>query len=72
MASTVTLATFPLPDRGETYWQVHVNGMPMIRETTDQAQATAAFERVCAELSTHGRRVARRFWDGFNVQETSL
>ena len=72
MAVTVTLATFPLPDRDETYWQVNVGGMPVIRETTDQQRATAAFERVCAEQSTHGRRVERRFWDGFNAQETAL
>lgn len=69
---TVTLATFPLPDRDETYWTVNVGGMPAIRETTSQEAATAAFERIAAELSTHGRKVKRMFWDGYNAQETAL
>lgn len=69
---TVTLATFPLPDRTETYWTVNVGGMPAIRETTSQTDATAAFHRIAAELSTHGRKVSRRFWDGYNAQETIL
>ena len=68
----VTLSTFPLPDRDDTYWQVLVGGSPVIRETTSQADATAAFERVCAEMSTHGRTVRRMFWDGYNKQETAL
>lgn len=68
----VTLSTFPLPDRDETYWAVLVNGSPTIRETTSQTDATRAFERVTAELSTHGRTVTRAFWDGFNAQETAL
>ena len=70
--TTVTLATFPLPDRDETYWQVHVNGSPVIRETTSQDYARAAFERVSAEMATHGRRIVRTFWDGYNAQETPL
>jgi len=69
---TVTLATFPLPDRDDTYWQVHVGGMPAIRETTSQEAAKASFERICAEQSTHGRKVRRMFWDGYNAQETAL
>lgn len=69
---TVTLATFPLPDRDETYWQVNVGGMPAIRETTSQEDATRAFERICGELSTHGRTVRRMFWDGYSAQETTL
>lgn len=69
----VTLSTFPLPDRDETYWTVLVGGFgPVIRETTSQADATRAFERVSAELSTHGRTVTRAFWDGYNSQETAL
>ena len=72
-AKTVTLATFPLPNRDECYWQVSISGAgPATRETTSQTDATASFERVCAELSTHGRTVARKFWDGFNAQETTL
>jgi hypothetical protein len=69
---TVTLSTFPLPDRTETYWQVNVGGMPAIRETTSQADATRAFERIAREQSTHGRKVRRVFWDGYNAQETVL
>lgn len=69
---TVTLSTFPLPDRDDTYWQVMVGGMPVIRETTSQADATAAFERTCADMATHGRTVRRTFWDGYNAQETTL
>jgi hypothetical protein len=72
MARTVTLATFPLPDRDEPYWQVNVAGMPAIRETTSQTDATRAFERICAEQSTHGCKVERRFWDGYNGVETTL
>lgn len=73
MPNTVTLATFPLPSSDETYWQVSVQGSgPVIRETTDQVAATASFNRVCRELSTHGRTVTRMFWDGFNAQETAL
>lgn len=71
--STVTLATFPLPDSDETYWQVSVQGTgPVTRETTSQVDATASFKRVCRELSTHGRTVTRMFWDGFNAQGTAL
>ena len=70
--TTVTLATFPLPDRDGPYWQVHIGGMPAIRETTSQDDATRAFERIAAEQSTHGRKVRRMFWDGYNAQETAL
>jgi hypothetical protein len=72
MPVTVTLATFPLPDRAEPYWQVNVGGMPVIRETTSQADAAAAFERTVRDMSAHGRQVVRMFWDGFNAQETAL
>ena len=71
--TTITLATFPLPDRTETYWQVNVSGFgPVSRETTSQDDARATFDRVCAEQSQHGRKIERRFWDGYNGQETVL
>lgn len=69
---TVTLSTYPLPDRTETYWQVMVDELPVTRETVSQSDAAASFERICAELSTRGRTVRRIFWDGYNLQETTL
>ena len=81
-AHTVTLATFPhgagctcgpcqtMPDA--VYWTVNVGGMPVIRETVSQADATAAFERTVRDMSTGGRTVRRMFWDGYNAQETAL
>ena len=71
-ARKLTLATFPLPEREETYWQVSIDGMPAIRETTSQEDATAAFARIGTELTTHGRTITRTFWDSFNAQETIL
>lgn len=73
MTRTVTLATFPLPDRGECYWQVTLKGSgPVIRETTSQADATAAFHRVCKDLSAHGWTVTRMFWNGYLGEEYAL
>ena len=72
MSATVTLATFPLPDRDGCYWQVHINGQPAIRETESQADATRAFERACADMSTNGRTVRRTFWNGYGAVETVL
>lgn len=73
MTRTVTLSTFPIPDKEESYWQVSVQGSgPVIRETTSQADATAAFNRVCRELSTHGCTVTRTFWNGYLGEETTL
>lgn len=69
---TVTLSTFPHVNTGETTWQVFVGGMPVTRETDSQAQATEWFERHCKDLSTHGRKAERKFWDGFSGVGTPL
>lgn len=69
---TVTLATYPLPDRDGTYWDVQIGGMPVISATESQADATAVFERVCDDASAHGSKIRRLFWDGYNAQETAL
>lgn len=69
---TVTLATYPLPDRPGSYWDVQIGGMPVIAATVSQADATAVFARVCADASHHRTAVRRVFWDGYNAQETAL
>jgi hypothetical protein len=68
----VTLATYPLPDRVGCYWDVQLGGMPLIAATESQSDATAVFERVCADAGAHGTKVTRVFWDGYSGTETVL
>ena len=72
MPAKVTLSTFPSVSGDRCYWQVFVGGMPVTRETESQTDATRSFERVCKEMSTHGRTVQRAFWNGYDAVETIL